>query len=58
MPNQKTYTPAAYTRLHTKDEDVDRVVQDIYDKLAQVQAQLTQHSAQINQVQTTQTKGQ
>lgn len=54
----KNTTPAAFSRLHVDDTNTDRVVQDLYDKLAQVQAQLTQHSVQISQVQSTQTKGQ
>jgi hypothetical protein len=53
-----TPTPAPFSRLHAKDTDTERVVQDLYDKLAQVQAQLTQHSTQINQMQTTKPKGQ
>lgn len=57
MPNTNS-APSGFSRLHAKDDDTDRVVQDLYDKLAQVQAQLAQHSTQISQVQTAQTKGQ
>jgi len=54
----KTPTPAAFSRLHVDDTNTDRVIQDLYDKLAQVQAMLQQHSNQISQVQAAQTKGQ
>ena len=43
-------TPTGFTRLHTTDVDVDRVVQDIYDKLAQLQSPVAQVANQISQI--------
>ena len=64
MPKPTTNIPAAFSRLHVDDSPTDRVIQDIYDKLAQVQTKLGQHdtqldqqSTQISQVQAAQTKG-
>ena len=58
-------SPQGFSRLYVDDGPTNRVVQDLYDKLAQVQAQLaqhstqlSQHSTQISQVQATKTKGQ
>lgn len=50
MPSKNTSLPAAFSRLHTTDGDTDRVMQDVYDKLAQVQSPIAQLTSQLSQL--------
>jgi hypothetical protein len=45
---QPTQTP--FSRYRAKDPDMDRIVQDIYDKLQQAQAQLATQQESINKL--------